>query len=459
MIDILRLSSERFHFDRRIFFAVYVLVGLPYLVLTGPFRAPDERNHFFRSYEISELRFHPFRVSSGPVGDNLPAGLSRLSEALGDHSNHRLEASRLVEARNVTLQRERREFAEFSTAAYSPLAYAPSALSIAFGRVLGAGPLALVYFARAANLLAGSWLIACALSCAGYARLPALLVALFPMTVSQVATVSADAMSFGVAFLWIAFVLETAIAAPGEVTRNRKIALVLVALALSQLRPPYPVLAFLVLLVPVRKFGRMGPAFACAVIAAGLLPAAGWNSVAAKLYSKPDNGQRVEPREQLQWVANHPGPFWHRVKLDLKKHGIDYWQQLVGRLGWLNIKLPRWTYAGCAVALFVLTVSGSKKPPWPSPPQRAALGAIVLLGIVAIEFMLYLTFSGVSSPFIIGVQGRYFTALAFLAAFAFSSSWVDLSRWNPGITAACLTVIGATHCSAYLALARAAGKI
>ena len=148
MINSLRAAIERFRFDRRIFFLVYLLLGLPYLLLTGPFRAPDERNHFFRSYEISELRFHPFRFSEGVVGDNLPAGLSRLSEALGMHNEHRIESSQMEAARNVELQPQQREFAEFSTAIYSPLAYAPSAISIAVGRLFGAGPLALLYFAR-----------------------------------------------------------------------------------------------------------------------------------------------------------------------------------------------------------------------------------------------------------------------------------------------------------------------
>jgi len=459
VINSLRAAIERFRFDRRIFFLVYLLLGLPYLLLTGPFRAPDERNHFFRSYEISELRFHPFRFSEGVVGDNLPAGLSRLSEALGLHNEHRIEPSQMEAARKVQLQPQQREFAEFSTAIYSPLAYAPSAISIAVGRLFGAAPLALVYFARWANLLAGSWLIACALSYAGYARLPALLVALFPMTVSQVATVTADAMSFALAFLWLSLVMETAVGGMGEVTLKRKVALVLLALALSQLRPPYPLLGLLVLLVPFRRFGKIGAVLALVVIGASLLPAAGWNAVAAPLYEKPQNGLRVEPREQLQWVGEHPVLFLRVVKLDLEKRSVDFWQQLVGTLGWLNIALPGWIHAGFAAALVITTFFGAKHPPWPSWQQRAVLGAVVLLGIAAIEFMLYLTFNGVGSLYIIGVQGRYFTALAFVAAFACSNNRLSLPRLNLASTIGCLAFVVIAHCGAWICLARASGKL
>ena len=460
MIKHLSLAIERFHYDRRVFFCVYALLGLPYLLLTGPFRAPDEKNHFLRSYEISELRFNPVRVSEGVVGDNLPASLSQLSEALGVHSEPRIERSQMLEARRLQLQPEQRQFAEFSTAIYSPLAYVPAAVSIAAGRWLGAGPLALVYLARCANLIVGSWLIAWALSHAGYARPAAILVALFPMTISQVATVTADAMSFGLAFCWIALVLDMAVNNSGEASLNRKITLGLLALGLSQLRPPYPFLGLLILLVPTRKFGRLGAVVYCVVILASLVPAWGWNKVAAGVYAKPQwVGQRVDPREQLAWVAKHPGIFWHRLKLDLRTHGLDYWGQLVGRLGWLNISLPAWIYAGFAAALALLTFSGPKKPPWPSWWQRVALELVVLVGVIAIELALYATFNPIKSPFILGVQGRYFTVLIFIAAFACSYSWLDRQRWNRVVIAGCGLFVAAAHCGAWIALARAAGKI
>src|SRR6266404_2608010 len=208
-------------FNQHWFFALYLLAGLPYLVLTGPFRAPDERNHFLRAYEISEGRLHSARVSGEDIGDDLPASLSRLSEVLGDHSEHHIENTQITAARALQLIPQERAFIEFSTAFYSPVAYVPSAVAIGLGRDLGAGPFALVYLARAANLLLGSALIALALSYAGYARRTMLLVAILPMTVSQVATVTADSMSYGLGFLWIAMVFETALASPGDLTSKR----------------------------------------------------------------------------------------------------------------------------------------------------------------------------------------------------------------------------------------------
>src|SRR5207302_1835960 len=138
---------------------------------------------------------------------------------------------------------------------YSPIAYLPSALAIALGRVFGAGPLALVYFARCGNLLAGSWLMTAALSYAGFARRAALLIAMFPMVLSQIATVTADAMSYGIGFLWIAMIMQTAVSQANGVSRRRMFCFICLALALSQLRPPYPFLCLLVFLIPAKRFG------------------------------------------------------------------------------------------------------------------------------------------------------------------------------------------------------------
>lgn len=461
MINSLRLAIERFHFDRRVFFAIYLVVGLPYLVLTGPFRAPDERNHFLRSYEISEFRFRPYRAAAGVVGDDLPASLSRLSEALGTHSEHRITLSQIEAARRLALLPEQREFVEFSTAVYSPVAYVPSAISIAAGRMFGAGPLALLYFARCGNLIIGSWLMACALSHAGYARLAAIVISLFPTTVSQVATMTADAMSFALAFLWIALVMECAVWKVGELGWKRKVGLLLVALALSQLRPPYPLLGLLIFLVPPRKIGTTGKTLLLwgGLIGLSLLPAVAWNSAAKHLFEKPQVEQRIEPAAQLRWVAGHGGMFWHRAKVDLISHGVGYWQQVVGRLGWLNIRLPAWLYTGFAAVLLVLGFMGSKDPPGPARWQRIVLGALVPAGMVAIELMLYLTFNAIGSPFIQGVQGRYFVALAFVAAFAYSNSLLSGRWWTVPAAAASWLFVGASHIAAWWALARAAGKI
>lgn len=148
------------------FFAAYALLACIYSLAIGPFRGPDERNHFLRSYQISEGRLaSSYRISESLVGGDLPASLSRLSEVRGNHQELHIEPQQIATARSLSLDPARRQFAEFSTAVYAPLAYVPAASAIAVGRAVGAGPLSLVYLARWGNLL-----VACALSVCDFAR-------------------------------------------------------------------------------------------------------------------------------------------------------------------------------------------------------------------------------------------------------------------------------------------------
>jgi uncharacterized membrane protein len=161
----------------------------------------------------------------------------------------------------------------------------------------------------------------------------------------------------------------------------------------------------------------------------------------------------------MKWVMQHPGPFLHRAKQDLMRNGFEYWEQLVGRLGWLNIRLPSWITLGFAVAFAVNIFSGPRDPPSPVRWQRIALTVVILGGVGAIQLSQYLSFNPVRSDYIVGVQGRYFVPFAFIAAFAFSNSLLCRAPFDLLCKLACSLFVLSAHLCAFFVLARASGKI
>lgn len=438
--------------------ALFVALATAYAIVTPPFRAPDERNHLLRAYGISEGRLLPYRISSTLAGDQLPASLSRLSEALGHHSDMRIAPQQLAAAYALELQPAEIEVAEFSTAIYSPLAYVPAACAIAVARVAGVRPLGLLYAARAANVLAGSALLALAVSLAAFARPATFFVAALPMTLFQVGSASADAVSFGISFLWISLVVALAVREEPP-RRALPVFLVVLALCLSQLRPPYPLLVLLIFLVPARRWQprRGGARLVCAVvIAAAIIPAILWNAAVVHLQVSPDIGGIVAPIQQARWIAEHPGGFVAMLGIEIYQRTVWYWRQAVGILGWLNVPLPSAVYPA-AFLTFLLAIcsagSGSMLGLW----RRLALFGAAGAGFVAIHVVLYATFNPVGSPRIEGVQGRYLLPLLLLVGVAFSSARL---RHRCSLCIAHVVILGfaaAANTAALVVLAHAAG--
>jgi uncharacterized membrane protein len=442
-------------------FVLYCGSGLAYCIATPPFRTPDERNHFLRAYEISEGRLVPIQIGENSSGDELPVSVDRIVEVLGNPSDMHVTAEQFARARELPLNPNDRARVAFSTAIYAPLAYVPAAIAMMLARHCGAGPLRLSYVGRWANIAVAGALLAYAVAISGAARMTALLVSLFPMTISQVASLNADALSYAVGFAWVSLIALSAGSGSGSgsatLTRARGVQLLVLALALSQLRPPYPLLGALVFLIPAHRFGKgaRAAAFYVAVITASIVPAVAWNATAAKLYMNAAPERHIAPREQLASIASKPKVFRRTLINSLAVGGPDYAREMVGKLGWLNVTLPSWIHFGFAIACLVSVFLGRPGSPMVVWWQRAGLLLVVAGGVIAIEITLYLTFTPVGVHGIWGVQGRYFTVLAFVAAFACAKPLRELQQLRLPLAVACMVFALSANAAAVWTMARA----
>src|SRR5258706_11584602 len=130
------------------------------VILVPPFQAPDEPQHFFRSYQLSTLEVSG-RVQDGALGSDLPASLPDLVyRFMGTNAVHMDYRPRPIHRLSDTFEEFKRPldsgrtiFVNYSTVNYPPTSYIPQALAIAAGRSVGVGPLGLYYMGRFANAL------------------------------------------------------------------------------------------------------------------------------------------------------------------------------------------------------------------------------------------------------------------------------------------------------------------
>ncbi len=434
----------------RLYAVVAWFVVTALALLTPPFQVPDEQQHFFRAYQISELHVRSV-AQDGLTGAVLPASLIELSaDFLGSRSFHAKPPMRAIPLRETAallarpLDPGRREFIGFTgAAAYWPGAYLPQAAAIGVGRAAGLGPLGLLYAARLLNGWIAVALIAAALRLLPSGRRAVFVVGLLPMTLYEIASCSADATTIGTALLFTA--LATRALALGRWTPRAILAATAAALVFCPLKPVYA--PMLLLAFPL---GR-GRTPARAVVAQAIILAVALGGAVAWLAASPVEAAApfpgVDPASQLRFFAAHPFHFPHMLVVTTEIYGRQWAEQVIGVLGWLSVPLP-WPMLVLPAAALTACALLPRLQPWRPDWVRAGwFVALICASFALVLLALALLWSPVGALVVEGAQGRYLLPLAGVAAVVIEGAWPLLSSALArkvailAITEAALTIV------------------
>lgn len=386
--------------------------------LTPPFMVADEPAHFLRAWAVSAGRLGADHRAEG-AGAVLPASLGELVRDLWTgvpgHPERKVDPQAVRDALRRPLEPQRTAFLDFRTAAQHPfVAYLPQSAGLALGRAAGATPLAAFYLARLTNLLAGALLLAFAVGQLPACRWFAALVAVTPMALTTCASVSADVVTLGAAFLLTATATKLALA-PAEAIRRRDYAALLgAAVVLCLAKVPYALLALAPGIMPRDRWpgGARRAAFAAGYLAAVVLAAVLALGVALALDVPIRPEASVDREAQMREAVREPLRLARVVAGDALAHGPRYAVQAVGiQLGWVDTRLPWWLAVGYVAVLAALLVVDSGARPALRLGQRAWLAALVAAAAAAIIASQYFVFTPYRAEFVDGVQGRYFLPL------------------------------------------------
>ena len=412
--------------------AMVIALALAFSFVTGPFRAPDEPHHFFRACQIAEGRLVAARPGGGFLGDWLPHSLDKTVQTLGGYPYVppiQIERAAMAKAWKIKYK-SHRTFIPFPGAAlHSPMVYLPAVLGISLGKLWHARPLLLFYLARCCNALVAGALIGLALRRVSGSAPYLAAIALFPMCLFQVGNLTSDAVTFGLIFFWISEVLSARRDEPGRPPRLRWIVL---AAALSQLRFPYPLLGLLVFAIPSPLIGHNRGTrirFFAIFFAAVFLPALLWISIMQGLRVPLRPFVEVDPAAQLQFIVGHPFHFFQIMGASLRDYGYDFWRQMIGVFGWLNLPLPIGILLGVMLSLVVTLCVSDPRGLRLAPPIRVFFLGLASLILVLTAAVVYLAWNAVGAPRIEGWQGRYALPVLPLLATALANERLRRARW------------------------------
>jgi len=419
------------------FFAVCATVfGLVFLILTPPFQTPDEINHFYRAYQISEGTLLG-QKQDNRVGGDLPKSLVDFAagfRSLTWTKAARIKSATVLDKFRTPLNPEDRQFVDFAnTAMYSPVSYAPQAIVLFYIKPFELSPVALFYWARLASLL--FWIVAIyyAIHLMPFYKWLLALIALLPMSVLINMSVSADVVTNALAFLSIAYACHLAYK-ESYVSKGHFLVLYLLMLLLASAKIVYAPVLITILLIPREKFGtkRQYISRLLSLGALGAVTALFWSSIMKSLYipySEYNPDYRGEASlvdcanmyDQLSYILTH-GVYLIEVFVHSVINSADmYYRGFIGTFGWLDTPLPSWFIVFAYAVLVVVLLLDGNKAIRISLYQKGILWSGFLVIVCLILLTQHLTWDCVGSDLIVTIQGRYFIPAAPLFFFAFYS--------------------------------------
>jgi uncharacterized membrane protein len=315
---------------------------------------------------------------------------------------------------------------------YAPPLLLPQAIALRYG--IGRFDLPALpayYISRFAGLLSYLLLAWLAVRLIPFGKwLLAVLVAA-PMAVYQASTISADTITNGIGFLFIAGTLQ--IAGKTKISGKEAGWLFLLLALLFIAKPniyPLAVLPFL-LLPPSRFLGKAAyPLLILGVVVLFGVEVVGWNRISPNPGLEASGG--VNAVEQVRYIISHPFAFAGIILANPLTFGTAYLTQWAGVYGYDYGSVPLLTYVFLAVAVILaLSLNNDSRP---NRRTRVSLLFVFLLCYFFTLLSLYLTFTAVGEKFVYGVQGRYFIPilpLLLLAIHGLSS----FGRFQPGRSA------------------------
>ena len=357
------------------FVLLALIFGVTLVFATPPFRAPDEAGHFWRADAIALGYWIP-PMHHGHPSAHIPRGIEQLWYG-----------------RDTPLELEHRVLVHFP-AYYTPLPHLPQAFACFIGHALVLRPIAILHLGRIFNLVVFIALMAIAMRAAPSLALAIATVGLLPMSLHLAASFSPDATTIAVATLFTAMSCTTGASA----CRDRRGRLSYTSAAIALVKPVY---------FPIALMARRATVWiACALALAITTLLLHQTSYAHR------PGVMVDPSAQLRVIVEAPFRFIGIVIVDYLRHAPRYAEGLVGRLGMLDVPLPRIVIGMLIATLIAVALTNELRL---TATERALAGLSIALSMLLISVSQYLIWTPPGAGYIDGMQGRYFLPLLPLA--------------------------------------------
>jgi uncharacterized membrane protein len=404
-----------------------IVFGGLFVFLTPPFGVPDEKEHLYRAFQVSEGQLLAGK-HEGKLGGFLPVSLQKCANLvpyLHDRKS-KIKPEEIWKLFEVPLNSKDRGFLRFRYGRYSLVPYIPQSAGIGLGRLLALPPIALLYLGRMTNLVFWIVLVWSAIKITPIFKWVFLLLALTPMSIYMAASLSADCPTNALAFLATALFLNCAFREDNPIRRIDILVILLVTVCLSLSKVAYFPMTLMYLFIPAGRVGSTKKFLAlfALLLFVNVAVAAAWNlSVTdlAALSSRPD-----DPARQIELIRSDLSAFLLVLLRTIRCFYYFLAKSFIGILGIHDQHLPQGHPELWGLLLLAVALIESKQNVSVGIKTKLISAFIILATVLVILTLTYIYWCPVGHNIVVGVQGRYFIPLGPLLLLLFYNNKLKL---------------------------------
>lgn len=421
------------------------------------FMVPDEIVHFYRAYQLGEGHLVS-ESQKGDVGGYVPKVPKQ--NTLGRNKNMVITSKQYFDKAKPDV------FVKFpSSAQYSPVLYVPQTIGIRIGRMFSRSLGSMVIFGRLCNLAAYIAMVAIAINIAKRGKWVYAVIALFPVAIQQAASLSADVMTTGLAFIAIAFI-HSLFLQKEKIQNSQWIQLLLLAVALSLTKQTNIILLAPLVFLPTRLFKNFKSKLVVVstIMVAGVIAGITWYLIIKHNYQNLNTTleagiPNVVPGTQLKNIIAHPFTFLGVLFRSFVFEGFKgiptpdfYWFSSFGAFSWFTYKLPiTFLVLGYSLLLIMFLYDDSETEE--KLLQTAAIQtATYVLYLTMVAVALYIAWTSLGAAQVSGIQGRYFIPIIplLIPLFALFGRFIKVRFDKPYRAGQLVAIISCINLAAFL---------
>ena len=401
-----------------IFLILCLLWGLIFICVNPPFQSPDEPEHFFKMWGYTQGTYR-YQIKDNQTGLCMPQSIAYLYQFYNVYrlSNNKIPYKATLQSLELPLGKDTTTFLAHTPTSYTPVSYFPSFIVLWLMKHLKFKPLFMMYILRFCSLLVYLALMYCAIKIVPCQKLLFCFFAMLPVNISQASSISTDGLTLGIVMLYLAYTFKLAFDDSKPKIHAGEISIWSGLITLiSLLKFAYFPLILLYFLIPDNKFKTAKAYYINFCLIAlinifitGLFLIPIVNSPLISTYGMTQHF--INKSILIKEIITSPVAYTKTILLSTIFLKNFLYQNMISSIGvtlaMIPLKYTHLAWAGLICAIFYK--NKKEKCCDIKLKNKLWIFTAVVLSYVIIMTSVYLIYQ--TKPYIVGIQGRYLTAL------------------------------------------------